>query len=169
AIVPKTCTTCVCVKRTAYAVATVTPFITWKSRRPSWRSRRVAVGAAWIALGAGSVIRSGIGSVMVLRIPERPRGGQRGLTDLVPCGDKSAHDGDCTGGRWARPVDPHHLRPARVQRLHGHRLDGCGRDGVLDRLAVHSRGRAQLCEAQRRPRDVPRVALPVADPHVLVR
>src|SRR5881628_2505295 len=64
--------------------------------------------------------------------------------------------------------DPRDLRPPRRQPDHGDRHRGVDRVRVPHGLAVDHRRRPELREARRGARDVARVALPLADPHVLV-
>src|SRR5207245_340474 len=90
-------------------------------------------------------------------------------------GLRRRHPGDRPGARHRRaarvagPVDARHLRPARRQPRHRDRRRRHGRRRLPHRLAVPDRRHPELRQAQRRARDVARVPLPVADPHVLVR
>src|SRR5689334_13965820 len=88
----------VCVKRIAYAVAVVTPFIMWKKRRPSWRSRRVAVGARRTG---GATAGSGDGSVMDAAHTGGPRASpaRRALAYGAAEVDKAGMAADAPEGR----------------------------------------------------------------------
>ena len=69
----------------------------------------------------------------------------------------------------ARHLDASHLRPARVQPAHRHPRRRHRHWRLSDGLAVDHRRDPELREARRRARHLARVALPLADSHVLVR
>ena len=85
------------------------------------------------------------------------------VTDGQPCAARREH------GTLSRQLDDRHLRLARVQPPDRNRRDRHRDRRIPHGLAVHHRRDPQLRETQRGPRHLARVALSLADPHLLVR